>query len=401
LYPGDCDDNNPYVNPMAEEYCNGIDDNCNNEIDEYAVDMQLWYYDGDQDGFGDPNISEWACDPPVDYIFMSDDCDDSDPDIYPGADEYCNGLDDDCDTEIDEEGAIGCTTYYLDNDQDGYGGDISICLCSPDYPNYVLNSDDCDDNNPTVNPESYEICNNLIDDNCNDETDETDCYLEAPKITIISDIPDDQGRNILVSWRTSYYDNLAFDDPITGFGLWELYPYPTEREVCTFEDLSGTIIEENTILNYRDTLWTNVAYIPSMQWSQYYSVAVTFIDSINVGNYNSYFFVSAHTASAAHYESEIASGYSVDNIVPDETEAYIAQNGSNMDLNWDEVEYGTYQGNSYPEINGIWYKIYAGDSPDFVCDPAHMIDTVTNLNYYYPITVEDKKFFKVIVSDQP
>ena len=53
------------------------------------------------------------------------------------------------------------------------------------------------------------------------------------------------------------------------------------------------------------------------------------------------------------------------------------------------------------EINGIWYKIYAGDSPDFVCDEAHLIDTVTDLYYDYPLAGEEKKFFKIVVSDQP
>ena len=49
----------------------------------------------------------------------------------------------------------------------------------------------------------------------------------------------------------------------------------------------------------------------------------------------------------------------------------------------------------------IWYKIYAGDSPDFVCDETNLVDTVTNLNYNYTLTGEEKKFFKIVVSDQP
>jgi hypothetical protein len=42
-----------------------------------------------------------------------------------------------------------------------------------------------------------------------------------------------------------------------------------------------------------------------------------------------------------------------------------------------------------------------GDSPDFICDETHLVDTVTDLNYDYPITGEEKKFFKIVVSDQP
>jgi len=139
-----------------------------------------------------------------------------------------------------------------------------------------------------------------------------------------------------------------------------------------------------------------------MQLEQYSAHAVTYIDSTIAGDYLSYFFVSTHTVEPTlHYNSSTTSGYSIDNIAPDETKVSIIQNGSNMNLSWDEVENGTYQGNTYPEINGIWYKIYAGDSPDFVCDEAHLIDTVTNLNYEYPIGSNEKKFIKVVVSDQP
>ena len=72
-----------------------------------------------------------------------------------------------------------------------------------------------------------------------------------------------------------------------------------------------------------------------------------------------------------------------------------------MRISWDEVTTGTYQGNSYEELNGVWYKIYAGDTPDFVCDESHLINTVTDLNYDYLLTGEEKKFFKIVVSDKP
>lgn len=399
---GDCDPYDEYINPYAPEVCNGIDDDCDNEIDEDAVNMESWYFDFDQDGYGDIDSSVLSCNPPPGYVDNHDDCDDNNEDIYPGADEYCNGIDDDCDTEIDEEGAIGCIEYYLDNDRDGYGGDVSRCLCAPDSIYDVLNSDDCDDSDPTINPDYYEICGNSIDDNCNDLTDEIDCYQEAPEITLISDIPNDQGRYVLVTWKTSYFDLPNFDNPITGFGVWEMYPFPVEVNVCNLDDLSEVLMEEKVILNYRDSLWSNIAYVPAMQWSQYYSVAGTFVDSTNIGNYESDFFISAHTSSpSVHFESEIVSGYSKDNISPDETKIYVIKNGGSIELSWEEIENGTFQGNSYPELNGIWYKIYAGNTPDFICDEIHLIDTVTNLNYDFPIAGEEKKFFKIRVSDQP
>ena len=99
---------------------------------------------------------------------------DEDDDMYPGAEEVCNGKDDDCDGSIDEEGATGCVTYYRDLDGDGWGTDDGKCLCGPEGEYTSTLSGDCDDGDSTIYPLAPEICGDLKDNNCDGQIDE-DC----------------------------------------------------------------------------------------------------------------------------------------------------------------------------------------------------------------------------------
>jgi hypothetical protein len=143
--------------------CNGIDDNCDEQIDE-GVKL-TFYHDMDIDGYGNPNPghSTEACTAPAGYVSNSADCDDTNNGVNPGAAEVCNNVDDNCNAQVDE-GVLN--TYYQDADSDGYGNLAVTTQACTAPAGYVSNSADCDDTSASVNPGAADIPGNGIDENC-------------------------------------------------------------------------------------------------------------------------------------------------------------------------------------------------------------------------------------------
>ena len=104
--------------------------------------------------------------------FGSDvDCDDSNAAVFPGATEKCDGLDNDCDGEVDGEYAVGGTIFYADVDGDGFGGSAGAIVSCDEVEGYAAAAGDCNDADETVNPGADEVCNQ-VDDNCNGQVDD-------------------------------------------------------------------------------------------------------------------------------------------------------------------------------------------------------------------------------------
>jgi hypothetical protein len=96
---GDCDDTDSSIHPEATEIRgDGIDQDCNGSDLESLV---TYYYDGDSDGYGDPNTSYNSSSKPPEYVASNTDCNDKNQNIHPGATEILNYEDDNCDGIVD------------------------------------------------------------------------------------------------------------------------------------------------------------------------------------------------------------------------------------------------------------------------------------------------------------
>ncbi len=168
LSDGDCNDIANQIYPGAPETCNSIDEDCDGVADNDPIDPLTWYYDGDEDLRGDPNTSVQACTQPLGYVNNANDCNDAEPLAWTSAPEVCDGVDNDCDNATDENVT---TTYYRDQDNDGYGlasNNIEACTVPAGY---VANANDCNDGCATCYPGRTESCDG-VDNNCDGTTDE-------------------------------------------------------------------------------------------------------------------------------------------------------------------------------------------------------------------------------------
>ena len=177
---GDCNDGDALANVEGDEVCDGIDNDCDGVVDEAdALDAATWYGDADGDGYGDAGAATVACDAPTGTVADASDCDDGDAAVNPSATELCDGLDNDCDTVVDEDDAVDASAWYLDADGDGFGDATDTLTACTAPSGYVGDASDCDDTAAATFPGADEVCDEA-DNDCDGSTDEDDvCCVPA------------------------------------------------------------------------------------------------------------------------------------------------------------------------------------------------------------------------------
>ncbi len=205
----DCDDLSSAVKPGGVEICDGLDNDCDGVVDgPLPVAATTWYRDADGDNFGVAGETVVACVTPAGFADASGDCDDANDEVFPGAVEVCNEVDDDCNGTTDGTDAQGQLVWYQDTDKDTYGATSPAQqACTRPNQSSVLRPGDCNDADATIFPGAAERCDD-VDRDCSG-----DPYGPNPTDGIVwtSDADGD-------GWGSPTGTETLACSPPTGFG---------------------------------------------------------------------------------------------------------------------------------------------------------------------------------------
>ncbi len=133
-----------------------------------------YYEDADGDGYGVDGtaVEGETCRPLAGHATRAGDCDDRSSGVSPGAVEICDGRDNDCDGDIDDDDTVESRSqWYTDDDGDGYGTEELVAEACEGPSGTAMLDGDCDDTDPDAHPGRSEVLEDGIDNNCDGLTD--------------------------------------------------------------------------------------------------------------------------------------------------------------------------------------------------------------------------------------
>ena len=153
------------------------------------------------------------------------------------------------------------------------------------------------------------------------------CFSSIPCISSITDVGNDEGRQVRITWQRAANDELGSDPLVEEYGIYR------------------------RIDDYKMSGWDFLVSVPARGDDVYETVVPTLVDSTDAGgSYWSVFLVSAVTTTPQiFYDSVPDSGYSVDNLIPAvPSQLQVVYNSEYNTLSWQESQ----------ESDVAWYNVY-------------------------------------------
>jgi hypothetical protein len=219
---------------------------------------------------------------------------------------------------------------------------------------------------------------------------------EFANIAAVSDIPNDQGKQVRVEWTRSGHDFVGDSQQIVEYAVYRqidqnLSKTATQVATVSFDDLSAVAREDALLM--QSAGWDFITTIPVSVEDSYAVVVPTLADStISGGSYLTTFIVRALTATpGVFFQSPPDSGYSVDNLAPTVPSNFaIAYNtGSGNSLSWDEAQESDFQ----------YYRVYRSNDPNFIPDAGSLVQATTAPGWVDPDYDGGVVYYKVTSTD--
>jgi len=284
-----------------------------------------------------------------------------------------------------EDGGFDNETWIYDLSEDNWTQDVNSIQPSGRWAHDLAET--------SMEGSSYLVLFGGEDSSYNDETwlfgGGDYPILAPPAIDSISDVPFDQGRQVVIIWERSFMDSPEFN-LITCYSIWRLYPYGKTVVAHQSEwDVTSIYNPEQTVYRIRNDekngdereSWQLVGTVDAHFFDEYAYFAPTLEDSSSSGIPYFTFLVSAHTTDPfVFYDSDPDSGYSVDNVnpAPTQLQVQLAAEPSTLSLQWDQVTTGV-DGSS--ELGVISYRIHADTYPYFVPGSGNLLTITSSLFY--------------------
>jgi hypothetical protein len=198
----------------------------------------------------DPTLGE-TC--PLGSAPLKDDCRDEIATVFPGATEYCDVYDNDCDLAVNEDLDCSTETCYADDDGDGYGRS-TIVSCSAD--NAAPVDGDCNDAQPAIHPNATEVADGL-DNDCDGSTDEgilgtVWCHVDGDR-----DGDGKEGSTLLQYTGTVCPSGTSSNDDDCDDDFASIHPGATEG--CnSIDDDCDVLIDEGGVCGATTTYYRDV-----------------------------------------------------------------------------------------------------------------------------------------------